>query len=179
MYPLPKSLALYTANNENVTQSVITDLTGSSVQSGNLVVDEMSYEETYYSLTSPLSCKQTWELPDMIVRNYNYFFRTTCSIPHFKALFSATENIPPIKRIPNLSYFTKLINNEKDFVLPSGILYSCLYSYCKIQRTPLLPCSDWENFLPGKAGNMPDWAAGIALRGNNFITMPIRLHSQS
>ena len=33
MYPLPKSLALYTANNENVTQSVITDLTGSSVQS--------------------------------------------------------------------------------------------------------------------------------------------------
>ena len=49
MYPLPKSLALYTANNENVTQSVITDLTGSSVQSGNLVVDEMSYEETYYS----------------------------------------------------------------------------------------------------------------------------------
>ena len=31
------------------TQSVITDLTGSSVQSGNLVVDEMSYEETYYS----------------------------------------------------------------------------------------------------------------------------------
>ena len=58
----------------------------------------------------------------MIVRNYNYFFRTTCSIPHFKALFSATENIPPIKRIPNLSYFTKLINNEKDFVLPSGIL---------------------------------------------------------
>ena len=32
-----------------MTQSVITDLTGSSVQSGNLVVDEMSYEETYYS----------------------------------------------------------------------------------------------------------------------------------
>lgn len=49
IYPLPKSLSLYTANNENVTQSVITDLAGTSVQTGNLVVDEMSYEETYYS----------------------------------------------------------------------------------------------------------------------------------
>ena len=49
MYPLPKSLALYTANNENVTQSVITDLTGSSVQSGNLVVDEMSYDCLLYT----------------------------------------------------------------------------------------------------------------------------------
>lgn len=49
MYPLPESLTLYTANENNVTQSVITDLTGSSVQSGNLVVDEMAYEETYYT----------------------------------------------------------------------------------------------------------------------------------
>lgn len=49
MYPLPQSLVLYTANEDNVTQSVITDLTGSSVQNGNLVVDEMAYEETYYS----------------------------------------------------------------------------------------------------------------------------------
>ena len=79
MYPLPKSLALYTANNENVTQSVITDLTGSSVQSGNLVVDEMSYEETYYSfdITSFPAKQNLGKLPDMIVRNYNYFFRTT------------------------------------------------------------------------------------------------------
>lgn len=49
MYPLPQSLTLYTANENNVTQSVITDLTGSSVQSGNLVIDEMAYEETYYT----------------------------------------------------------------------------------------------------------------------------------
>lgn len=49
MYPLPQSLALYTANKDNVTQGIITDLSGSSVQTGSLVVDEMSYEETYYS----------------------------------------------------------------------------------------------------------------------------------
>lgn len=49
MYPLPQTLALYTADKDNVTQGVITDLTGSSVQTGNLVVDEMAYEETYYS----------------------------------------------------------------------------------------------------------------------------------
>lgn len=49
MYPLPKTLTLYTADKDNVTQGIITDLTGSSVQTGNLVVDEMAYEETYYS----------------------------------------------------------------------------------------------------------------------------------
>lgn len=49
MYPLPQSLTLYTTNEDNVRQDVITDLTGSSVQTGNLVVDDMSYEETYYS----------------------------------------------------------------------------------------------------------------------------------
>lgn len=49
MYPLPKSITLYTADKNNVTQSVITDLTGNSVQTGNLVIDEMAYEETYYS----------------------------------------------------------------------------------------------------------------------------------
>lgn len=49
MYPLPESLTLYTADKDNVTQGVITDLTGSSVQTGNLVVDEMAYDETYYS----------------------------------------------------------------------------------------------------------------------------------
>ena len=40
---------LYTANKDNVTQGVITDLTGNSVQTGNLVVDEVTYEKTYYS----------------------------------------------------------------------------------------------------------------------------------
>ena len=49
MYPLPQTLSLYTANKDNVTQGVITDLSGNSVQTGNLVVDDMSYEETYYS----------------------------------------------------------------------------------------------------------------------------------
>lgn len=49
MCPLPKSITLYTADKNNVTQSVITDLTGNSVQTGNLVIDEMAYEETYYS----------------------------------------------------------------------------------------------------------------------------------
>lgn len=49
MYPLPASLTLYTSNEDNVRQDVITDLTGSSVQTGNLVVDDMAYEETYYS----------------------------------------------------------------------------------------------------------------------------------
>lgn len=121
-------------------------------------------------LTSPLSCKQTWELPDMIVRNYNYFFRTTCSIPHFKALFSATENIPPIKRIPNLSYFTKLINNEKDFVLPSGILYSCLYSYCtKYNELPYFHVRTGRTFYRGRRQYAGLGGTGIALRGNNFL----------
>lgn len=49
MYPLPESLTLYTVNKDNVTQGVITDLSGSSVQTGDLVVDDMAYEETYYS----------------------------------------------------------------------------------------------------------------------------------
>lgn len=49
MYPLPQTLSLYTANKDNVTQGVITDLTGNSVQTGNLVVDEVTYEKTYYS----------------------------------------------------------------------------------------------------------------------------------
>ena len=49
MYPLPQNLTLYTTNEDNVRQDVITDLTGSSVQTGNLVVDDMAYEETYYS----------------------------------------------------------------------------------------------------------------------------------
>ena len=149
--PLPKSLALYTANNENVTQSVITDLTGSSVQSGNLIVDEMSYEETYYSfdITSFLQTnlgttgydrqKLQLFLPD------NLFYTT------LQALSSATENIPPIKRIPNLSYFTKLINNEKDFVLPSGILYSCLYSYCaKYNELPYFHVRTGRAFYRGR-----------------------------
>ena len=45
---------------------------------------------------------------------------------------------------------------------------------------PSVLTTDWENFLPGKAGNMPDWAAQ-ALHCEEIIslTMPIRLHSQS
>ena len=49
MYPLPESLTLYTVNKDNVTQGVITDLAGTSVQTGNLIVDDMAYEETYYT----------------------------------------------------------------------------------------------------------------------------------
>lgn len=48
-YPLPKSLTLYTADQNNSTQSVITDLSGNSVQTGNLVEDNVYYEDTHYS----------------------------------------------------------------------------------------------------------------------------------
>ena len=45
-YPLPESLTLYTADENNVTEDVVTDISGSSVQTGSLV---MMGEETYYS----------------------------------------------------------------------------------------------------------------------------------
>ena len=48
-YPLPASLTLYTANQDNVTQEVITDLSGNSVQTGNLTIDDIYYESTHYS----------------------------------------------------------------------------------------------------------------------------------
>lgn len=48
-YPLPPSLTLYTTDENNVTQDVITDTSGNSVQTGNLVVDELAYKDTYYS----------------------------------------------------------------------------------------------------------------------------------
>ena len=48
-YPLPESLTLYTADENNVTEDVVTDISGSSVQTGSLVTDEMMGEETYYS----------------------------------------------------------------------------------------------------------------------------------
>ena len=54
MYPLPQTLSLYTANKDNVTQGVITDLTGNSVQTGNLVVDEVTYEKTLLLIRSHL-----------------------------------------------------------------------------------------------------------------------------
>ena len=47
-YPLPESLTLYTADENNVTEDVVTDISGSSVQTGSLVTDEMMGEETYY-----------------------------------------------------------------------------------------------------------------------------------
>lgn len=48
-YPLPETLILYTANENDVTEDVITDLLGTSVQNGSLVTDEMAPENTYYS----------------------------------------------------------------------------------------------------------------------------------
>ena len=48
-YPLPESLTLYTADENNITEDVVTDISGSSVQTGSLVTDEMMGEETYYS----------------------------------------------------------------------------------------------------------------------------------
>ena len=48
-YPLPESLTLYTADENNVTEDVVTDISGSSVQTGSLVTDEMMGEDTYYS----------------------------------------------------------------------------------------------------------------------------------
>ena len=48
-YPLPKSLSLYTADQNNATQSVITDISGNTVQTGSLVEDNIYYEDTHYS----------------------------------------------------------------------------------------------------------------------------------
>lgn len=48
-YPLPESLTLYTADENNITEDVVTDISDSSVQTGSLVTDEMMGEETYYS----------------------------------------------------------------------------------------------------------------------------------
>lgn len=48
-YPLPETLILYTANENDVTEDVITDLSGTSVQNGSLTTDEMAPENTYYS----------------------------------------------------------------------------------------------------------------------------------
>ena len=48
-YPLPETLILYTSNENDVTEEVITNLQGTSVQNGSLVTDEMNPENTYYS----------------------------------------------------------------------------------------------------------------------------------
>jgi hypothetical protein len=47
--PLPSSLALYKANEDNVTEDQVTDVLGTSVQTGSLVTDEDLHENTYYS----------------------------------------------------------------------------------------------------------------------------------
>ena len=48
-YPLPETLQLYTANEENVIQSVITNILGTEVQTGDRVVDEIFHSQTYYT----------------------------------------------------------------------------------------------------------------------------------
>jgi len=47
--PLPSSLALYQSNENDVTEDQITDILGTSVQTGSLITDEDLHENTYYS----------------------------------------------------------------------------------------------------------------------------------
>lgn len=47
--PLPETLTLYTADENDVTQGVITDSSGEAMQDGNLVTDDISKNSTYYS----------------------------------------------------------------------------------------------------------------------------------
>lgn len=48
-YPLPESLTLFTVDENNNIQNVVTDISGETVQSGNLYHDDVYGEETYYS----------------------------------------------------------------------------------------------------------------------------------
>jgi len=48
-YPLPKTLSLYTTDVNGVTQDLIYNLGGTAVQTGNLVTDDATYTETYYT----------------------------------------------------------------------------------------------------------------------------------
>lgn len=128
MYPLPQTLSLYTANKDNVTQGVITDLTGNSVQTGNLVVDEVTYEKTYYSfdLTSFLQTnlgttgynrqKLQLILPD------NLFFTTLQGV-----IFGDGDNTTN-RETTKLIILYKTYQNEKDFVLHFGSLQPCLHT---------------------------------------------------
>lgn len=50
--PLPESLTLYTADENNVAQSVITDSSGESVQTGDLVTDDVHAVYYSFDLTS-------------------------------------------------------------------------------------------------------------------------------
>ena len=170
MYPLPQTLSLYTANKDNVTQGVITDLTGNSVQTGNLVVDEVTYEKTYYSfdLTSFLQTnlgttgynrqKLQLILPDNL-------FSRLC-----KVSFSVTEITRPTEKPPNLSYFTKPIKMKK-------ILFCILALYSPVsiliaQNTTNSPTSMFGlgEISTGEGGQYAGLGgAGIALRGSNFL----------
>ena len=47
--PLPKSLSLYTTNNNDVTEGIITDSTGENIQTGSLVDDDAQNKNAYYS----------------------------------------------------------------------------------------------------------------------------------
>lgn len=49
LYPLPETLILYTANIDDVTEDVVSDLLGTSVQNGSLTSDGMDPDNTYYS----------------------------------------------------------------------------------------------------------------------------------
>jgi len=72
-YPLPKSLSLYTADQNNATQSVITDISGNTVQTGSLVEDNVYYEDTsLYRLISPRLFRIIWGQRGRAVRNCKY-----------------------------------------------------------------------------------------------------------
>jgi len=47
--PLPQSLVMFTSNEDNVTLNTISNSTGSSAQTGDLVEDKMYNKDTYYS----------------------------------------------------------------------------------------------------------------------------------
>lgn len=49
MVSLPDSLSLYTSDENNMNIEEVTDVLGTSIQHGNLVVDELLHQNTYYS----------------------------------------------------------------------------------------------------------------------------------
>ena len=171
MYPLPKKPGSHTANNENVTQSVITDLTGSSVQSGNLVVDEMSYEETYYSfdITSFLQTnlgttgydrqKLQLFLPD------NLFYTTLQGVIFGDGEHTANKKeYQTYHTLQNLSTMKKILFCLLAFYTP------CLYSYCtKYNELPYFHVRTGRTFYRGRRAICRTGGTGIALRGNNFL----------
>ena len=47
--PLPTTLSLYTADENNVTGNALTDILGTSVQTGSLTTDDLLHRNTYYT----------------------------------------------------------------------------------------------------------------------------------